>query len=531
MYKALRGQTSGKTETKTLLGKEYLVVPVVAMIEGVRFGANQSSGELGLAAEFGKFTEGWNTSPVVLSHPQIDGEFVSAGSPTVLEDYFLGEIFHTKLEDKKLHMEAWLDVQTKEKGGDFARVFERIEAGETIEVSVGFFTEVEEKTGKLNGQSYTGIWRNIVPDHLAFLKEGEIGACSVEDGCGSPRTNKAKGAIMSTKGQAGRKAADLMGDKKKKAKAYAKPETQSEEGSCSCQNKDMVAVLTSINTQTEAPEFADRAEVRALMTQNFIAQEIPSDLLSSDIIRALAEKLSDTCDWPFVLGYTNDYVVYEAYQESDGWQLYRQNFSISADGEVTFTADPEEVRLITKIVPVSADSGDVNVNSTTQPKETDMTTKSKPKAQQSGEQPAADTTEGGAAATENTETGTETENTEGTAKETANEGGEAAPATQTKKVQSVQEYIEAAPAEMREVLQSSVKLHSQRKETLIANLKKTGRCNLADDFLKSQSLETLEQLAKLADVPSYAGAAAPVRTQTESDEVPAAPKVFGKPTA
>ena len=46
---------SDLAETKVFMGEDYLVVPVVAMVEGVRFGANQEDPELGLASEFGKY--------------------------------------------------------------------------------------------------------------------------------------------------------------------------------------------------------------------------------------------------------------------------------------------------------------------------------------------------------------------------------------------------------------------------------------------------------------------------------------------
>lgn len=534
MYKALRAQTTAGYETRTFMGKEYYVVPVVAMIEGVRFGAAQTSGELGLASEFGKFAAGWNTSPAVLSHPQVDGQFVSAGDPSILETYYLGEIFNTQVDDKKLRMEAWLDVDIRDRDEDTQRVFERVENGEIIEVSVGFFTEVEEAKGKFKGQSYTGIWRNVVPDHLAFLKEGEIGACSVADGCGSPRTNS-KDSDMNkddknkTKGKA-------------KAKAYTQTETDSSsstgeavdcacqgekaqtevvnnaECSCKTQNKQAVQILrTNSAAGTEETRLLRAQEIAAL--NHFITQAIPSDLLSTDIIRSLGEALKDKYEWPFIIGYTNEYVVFESYRENHGWELFRQNFSISSDGEVSFTSEPEEVRLITKIV----GAGEVNVNSNPS-KENPMSNKATKVQTETAETTAATDT----ATDANKPAEKAAETTETPAAATAE-----TPATQASKPVTTEEYINSAPAEIREVLQSSLSLHNSRKNTLIANLKSTGRCKMTDAFLKAQSLESLENLAELAAVPSYDGAAAPIRSQAAGDDgaVPPAPKVFEKKTA
>src|SRR5262245_413939 len=61
--------------------------------------------------------------------------------------------------------------------------------GEIMEVSTGLFIDLEEVDGFYNNERFSGIWRNIVPDHLAVLSPGTIGACSVADGCGAPRTN------------------------------------------------------------------------------------------------------------------------------------------------------------------------------------------------------------------------------------------------------------------------------------------------------------------------------------------------------
>src|SRR5665213_258442 len=194
----VNGTTDGDFEIKSLLGREHIVIPVVAMIEGVRFGANQSAAELCLAQEFGKFPEGWDNRPVVMGHPAVqetdmDGNsnlmYVSAGSAGILEQYYVGVTQATVLSGKKLKMQAWLDKSLMTRSARHEEIFNRVQNGEEIEVSVGFFTDVEEKEGSFLGQEYGGVWRNIVPDHLAFLPQGVPGACSIADGCGAPRIN------------------------------------------------------------------------------------------------------------------------------------------------------------------------------------------------------------------------------------------------------------------------------------------------------------------------------------------------------
>src|SRR5690606_20175922 len=48
--------------------------------------------------------------------------------------------------------------------------------------------------GELNGKPYTAKQVNLRPDHVALLP-GEVGACSIADGCGAPRINSQAGAM------------------------------------------------------------------------------------------------------------------------------------------------------------------------------------------------------------------------------------------------------------------------------------------------------------------------------------------------
>jgi hypothetical protein len=100
----------------------------------------------------------------------------------------MGHVFNTHVADGKLVMEAWIDKErAKSMGGDAMRTLERIEAADPadpIEVSVGVFMVSEDGKGIKNGKPYQAIWRHITPDHLAILPEGKTGACSVAMGCG-----------------------------------------------------------------------------------------------------------------------------------------------------------------------------------------------------------------------------------------------------------------------------------------------------------------------------------------------------------
>ncbi len=184
---------SDEARTETFNGREYRVVPVVALVEGVIWPSNAPSAELALASEFGYAVGGWNGRPVVMNHPEDEeGVKISANSPKVLESHQLGYLFNSGMNDKKLTSEIWLDVERcNTLGGAAAEVVTRLDNKETLEVSTGLFMKLEDKKGVFNGSRYNGVWKQIVPDHLAILPKGMTGACSIADGCGAPRVNAA----------------------------------------------------------------------------------------------------------------------------------------------------------------------------------------------------------------------------------------------------------------------------------------------------------------------------------------------------
>lgn len=164
-------------EKKKLNGQEYLVVPVVMMVEGVHSGNRGAM--MHTIEELGKVN--WNKIPVVMNHPQVNGEFVSAKIPSVLNEVGIGMVENPKVKGSSLVAEAWI---VEERLAELSpETLEKINRGEEIEVSVGLFADSEDSYGIYKDEVYSGIIKNIIPDHLAIL-EGVIGACSIKDGCG-----------------------------------------------------------------------------------------------------------------------------------------------------------------------------------------------------------------------------------------------------------------------------------------------------------------------------------------------------------
>lgn len=170
--------------TEAVGNRQFMVVPTVASASPVMNGVYYPQ-------DVWQWSEpSWNGRPVTIDHPTAGGEHVMANSPDILAAAAIGSLFNVSYADGRLHGEMWLDEQsgaatTNEKSG---AIFTNIKGGKMVEVSTGLWLDGVEEQGVINGQEYTYRAVNIWPDHLAVLTEG-IGACSINQGCGAPRTN------------------------------------------------------------------------------------------------------------------------------------------------------------------------------------------------------------------------------------------------------------------------------------------------------------------------------------------------------
>lgn len=173
---------------ETFYDREYIVCPVVAMVgDSVVWSATAEKPEFVPSSILELSTPGWGYRPVVMNHPQIDGSYVSANSPNVLEGNKFGFVFHPQFINGKLMVEAWLDPLEATNIPEALDVIERLQDGEVVEVSNGQYVILRLEEGESDGQPYYAVWEQILPDHLAMLSRGSIGACSVEMGCGANR--------------------------------------------------------------------------------------------------------------------------------------------------------------------------------------------------------------------------------------------------------------------------------------------------------------------------------------------------------
>lgn len=177
---------TGAVRREELAGKKYLVVPVVALMEGVIHAVNADTPEFVSGEVLRRAASSWIGKPVTLGHPAKAGKQCSASDAVIRKDSGIGVIWKSEyLEDgKKLYQEAWVEEEKAKKL--HPALYESLSAGGREEVSVGAMVVTNAVGGDYRGKKYKGAWLETSGDHLAFLPGGR-GACSCEMGCGTHR--------------------------------------------------------------------------------------------------------------------------------------------------------------------------------------------------------------------------------------------------------------------------------------------------------------------------------------------------------
>lgn len=175
-------------------GEIHTIVPAILAVEGVLEG---SGGPALLTADvLAKHVGAWNGRPVVLFHPEDELGYVSAAADPRILERRVGTIFEARVENGRLKADLWLNEKQFDALGA-SNVLAAIVAGEVVELSTGYMSDDIAESGEFRGVEYTVRHVNLKPDHLALLP-GQVGACSIADGCGVPRVNT-RGESMSTK--------------------------------------------------------------------------------------------------------------------------------------------------------------------------------------------------------------------------------------------------------------------------------------------------------------------------------------------
>jgi hypothetical protein len=314
---------SGKIRTEKFAGVDHIVIPIIALKEGVIQPMNAPAPEFVAASVLSKVPGGWNGRPVMTDHPLREGLPVSANHPEVLETESIGLVFNTKAENDELQMEAWVNIPRALQTERGKSVVDRASAGQPLEVSVGAFVRVIEAQGEFRGAKYSVAWDDLIPDHLAILSEGVLGACSNAMGCGI-RAASAKNVLT----------------------------------------KDGVEIQMA-KTLTE--RFA------ALFTK--MSVNAKEDLSDGDVRSRLWDALfSMEPAFSGILDVFSDpgLVVYEVFPEGK-FTIYRRSFSVADDGSVTLAGDREEVKPVMRYEAASAAAATAGCGCKSNPKSGEIT--------------------------------------------------------------------------------------------------------------------------------------------------------------
>lgn len=159
-------------------GRDYLVAPGIALVAGV------VGDEYVPADEIAKAAFGFSGRPLPLYHPMNGNEYISANSPELESTLSVGKFWNASFDGQRLKGEYWIDIaKAQALGGEALTLLQRLEANQQIETSTAYGRDLEQTPGQYQGRTYSGIARNLVPDHVAVLVN-ECGKCSIADGCG-----------------------------------------------------------------------------------------------------------------------------------------------------------------------------------------------------------------------------------------------------------------------------------------------------------------------------------------------------------
>lgn len=540
-------RTKASIRHDVMNGRDHLVVPCVMMTEGVHTG---SLGPLYYPAEeLSKTPAAWNMKPVVVYHPELNGQGISACDPDIVSGQGIGVLMNTRWDkDGGLKTECWLEEDKTKEVDD--RVLDALEAGTMMEVSTGLFTDNEMDVGEWNGKEYKGIARNYRPDHLAILPD-KTGACSIEDGAGllrnvheaaeqgTPEAFQALGQAISSlargqgQGQGGPRQGDGGTD------TCVCPE-------CGATAKhDRGTPCTKVSCSKCGAKMVGSSSIKNALRAFY--EVLGNDLSHEELRNALEVKISDAVGqsaWVVVV--YDDFVIYEenillASIGSGG--LFYQRYELAEDEEIKLVgvrmeATKEEQYRLSDDTVVGNEVSRQEEAKMDKKKEVDglIANETSPWSEEDRKVLMGMSEDQLKSVVKNADGEDEEDKKEGKSPaETSTKTPTAAPAPEenveeedapTENV-TVDEYIDNAPEGMRDMLRAGVTAHAQEKAKFVQMVTANERNPFTAEQLQEKGLEELKGLAQLAEVvpdkkkplaPSFAGQAPVTPTENEDAE-------------
>jgi len=304
-------ESAGAVRREKKAGKDYIVAPVVMIVEGVHKG---NGGALFYsAAELKKSVSNADGIPLFVQHPRDQwGNYTSAKDSTVNGEKLVGFVSAPSFNDDGAKMPAEIWAEEEKLKAVSPESFEAILEGMPLNVSTGVYPyDADMVPGVWQGEQYLSSLSNIQWDHLALLP-GKQGACSWDDGCGV-RANE-----------------ELLGNDE--PRAWAKIESVLKENRVGILR--IGEVLTPLENEDSIEDKLDgvRTAVYAL----------------------------DSVSWIHYVRETyKGFVVYGACPKPEAYgskgqksKTFKRRYSIDADGNVTLAAEVVEVEMKVTYVPV-----------------------------------------------------------------------------------------------------------------------------------------------------------------------------------
>ncbi|MGA9606524.1 MAG: DUF2213 domain-containing protein [Rouxiella badensis] len=279
--------------TTTIDGADHYVIRgVVPIVDDIVM-----NGGLYPAEEINNSYQSMEGKLMPLSHPKVDGNYVSANDPRAVNKYHAGAWAQnvSKAGDKVV-MDVYVNKAVAESKPDGKRLIDRLDGmvantnTDPIHVSTGLLTNKETKAGESKGKKHSWIARNMRFDHVAILLD--------EPGAGTPE--QGVGMFVNADGEQGQ-----------------------------VENASITEAANSLRDGVWN-------KVKFFLSNT-------SQMSFDDIYQALRMAIkSDDKTWRYIVSVWPDHFVYE--QDSDGLppKLFDQKYLI-ADGAATLVGNPEEV--------------------------------------------------------------------------------------------------------------------------------------------------------------------------------------------
>lgn len=186
---------SSATRTDSLFGVSFLVCPVISNYGNSIVWPVNAPGACFIPAQtLRDLAVMRNGRPVVMDHPMVDGEYVdSIHSKEVMENYIFGIWMNNTYDEEQqcIRGELWINESRAKVVEGAKDVVKRIRAQEIVEVSERNLVAIDPTPGEYEGQKYVEVLTLMIPEHIATLPNGVIGACSNGvHGCGAGAINQ-----------------------------------------------------------------------------------------------------------------------------------------------------------------------------------------------------------------------------------------------------------------------------------------------------------------------------------------------------